>query len=160
MVACEKDKNTISFLPKIDFLGIYQIGSGFGYDSIVRIDVKYGDGDGDIGLDSNYNFYPFGIKDPAYFNLLIYYQHKKGGIWTYPINPLLIPPDTLVLHQRIPVITPSGRSKAIQGEISIALPARPFSYRGDSVRYRIQLIDRALHRSDIILTQSIWLEHP
>jgi hypothetical protein len=40
------------------------------------------------------------------------------------------------------------------------IPARPFQYRGDTVRFRIQFTDRALHKSNIIVTPSILLEHP
>jgi hypothetical protein len=76
------------------------------------------------------------------------------------MNPLLGPNDTLVLHQRLKNLTPTGKNKSIEGDLTVVIPARPYSYRGDSVRFEIQLIDRALHRSNKIITSAILLQHP
>lgn len=158
--SCCKSKDTVSFVPKLVLNGIYKFNSGNGYDSFVEIDLNYEDGDGDIGLTNADTLYPFGMKQPGFYNLLVYYQQKVGSRWIYPMNPLLKIPDTLVLHERIQNITPTGKSKAIHGNLIVTIPARPFSYRGDTVRFTIQLMDRAMHRSQMIITPSILLEHP
>jgi hypothetical protein len=140
--------------------GIYPFNSGFGYDSFVEVEVVFSDADGDIGLEDSDTLFPFGKNDPAHYNLLVYYQDKKNGLWQYPLNPLLGAKDTLVLHQRLKNLTPSGRNKSIHGNLTVVIPARPYQYRGDSVRYEVQLIDRALHRSNKIITPAIFLQHP
>lgn len=160
MVACERGKDTIPSPPQLTYKGIYVFNSGFGYDSFVEVEFDFSDLDGDVGLDDADTLYPFGVGDPAAFNLLVYYQDKKGGQWQYPKNPLLGPSDTLVLHQRLKNMTPTGKNKSISGRFTLVIPARPYTYRGDSVRYEIQLMDRALHRSQKILTPPIFLQHP
>lgn len=160
LTGCKDGKDTIRFRPELALNGIYPFSSGNGYDSFVEVDLHFSDEDGDIGLTEKDSMYPFGLGDPGFYNLFVYYQHKIGGIWVYPKNPLLGPNDTLVLHERLTNITPTGRHKAIHGDIQLIIPARPYQYRGDSVRFEIQLIDRALQRSNVILTPSIFLQHP
>lgn len=160
LISCNPSKDTISSVPKLTFAGIYKFNSGYGYDSFVEIDLGYEDGDGDLGLDDADTMPPFGYKQKEFYNLKVYYQQKIGANWVNPMNPLLGPKDTLVLHERIRNITPTGRSKAVHGNLVLNIPARPFQYRGDTVRYTIQFTDRALHKSNIIVTPSILLEHP
>jgi hypothetical protein len=160
LCACKGGKYTIPSSPQLFHEGIYVFNSGFGYDSFVEVALRFEDADGDIGLNESDTMYPFGMGQPAQYNLLVYYQDKKGQQWQYAKNPLLGVNDTLVLHQRIGNITPSGKNKAIQGNLTLVIPARPYTYRGDSVRFEIQLMDRALHRSKKILTPAIFLQHP
>lgn len=160
MLGCNGGKDTIPSPPTLVFNGIYPYNSGFGYDSFVEVDVSFSDADGDIGLEDSDTLFPFGGGDPAFYNLLVYYQDKKNGQWRYPMNPLLGPNDTLVLHQRLKNLTPTGKNKSIEGDLTVVIPARPYSYRGDSVRFEIQLIDRALHRSNKMITSAILLQHP
>ena len=160
MFSCNPSKDNVSAVPKLTFGGIYKFNSGYGYDSFVEIDLSYEDSDGDVGLDDADTMSPFGYKQSDFYNLKVYYQQKIGGSWICPMNPLMGPKDTLVLHERIRNITPSGLSKSIHGNLVLNVPARPYQYRGDTVRFTIQLMDRALHRSNIIVTPSILLEHP
>ena len=158
--ACNEGKDTIPSAPTLSFQGIYVFNSGFGYDSFVEVALGFEDVNGDLGLSDDDTLFPFGSGDPAEYNLLVYYQDKKGGKWQYPRNPLLGVNDTLVLHERLKNITPTGNNKSIHGDITLVIPARPFTYRGDSVRFEIQLMDRGLHRSKKILTDAIFLQHP
>ena len=158
--SCYPSKDNVSSVPKLTLGGIYKFNSGYGYDSFVEIDLGYEDGDGDVGLDDADTLWPFGYKQREFYNLKVYYQQKIGTQWIYPMNPLMGPTDTLVLHERIRNITPSGMNKAIHGNLVLTLPARPFQYRGDTVRFTIQLTDRALHKSNVVVTPSILLEHP
>lgn len=160
LLACNNNKDTIRSRPELFLNGIYPFNSGFGYDSFVEVDLGFSDADGDIGLNDNDTLFPYGLGDPGFYSLFVYYQHKIGGIWVYPQNPLMGPGDTLVLHERLKNLTPSGKSKAIEAKVKLIIPARPFQYRGDSVRFKIYLLDRALQRSNEILTPSILLQHP
>ena len=160
IISCNPNKDNISGVPKLIFKGIYKFNSGYGYDSFVEIDLGYEDSDGDLGLDDADTMPPFGFKQKEFYNLKVYYQQKIGMNWVNPMNPLLGPLDTLVLHERILNITPTGHSKAVNGNLILNVPARPYQYRGDTVRFTIQFTDRALHKSNIIVTPSILLEHP
>lgn len=75
------------------------------------------------------------------------------------MNPL-IPNDTLNLHERIDNLTPKGEQKGISGLFNFRISARPFSYRADTVKYQFQLVDRALHSSNIVETKIFILKHP
>jgi hypothetical protein len=160
IISCNPNKDNVSAVPKLIFAGIYKFNSGYGYDSFIEIDLGYEDSDGDLGLNDADTLFPFGYKQKEFYNLKVYYQHKIGVKWMNPMNPLLSPSDTLVLHERVRNITPTGRSKAVHGNLILNIPARPFQYRGDTVRFTIQFTDRALHKSNIIVTPSILLEHP
>jgi hypothetical protein len=66
--------------------------------------------------------------------------------------PLLIP-----LNYRIPVITPTGQNKTLEGEIAVALqpfptdPGSPY----DTVRYSVKMVDRALNESNTVLSNAV-----
>ena len=62
-------------------------------------------------------------------------------------------------HSRVPVITPTGKYKAISGKIKINLTANPAAQSPASVYLEIQLIDRALNVSNKIRTEVINLKH-
>ena len=159
MVACTDDKNTTSLVPEIAIRGEYLFNSGYGYDSFVWVDIEFKDGDGDIGLNEGDTFGDFGYGKPNFYNFKCWYWEKKQGKWTKVINPL-IPSDTLNLHERVQNLTPKGSNKGITGMFNFKIAARPFSYRGDTVKYQFQLIDRALHKSNIAETKIFVLKHP
>ena len=107
--------------------------------------ISFTDGDGDIGFNEgdtlppyNYNSVDF---NKYYYNLLLYYYEKNDDVWEEV--ELIVP-----YYYRIPYLTPTGQNKSLKGEIevSISLPAN----RPDSIRFDIELIDRALHSSNIL----------
>lgn len=156
---CTDDKNTTSIVPAIELKGEYLFNSGYDYDSFVWVDIAFTDGDGDIGLNESDTFGDFGYGKPNFFNFKCWYFEKRGGQWRKVLNPL-IPGDTLNLHERVFNLTPKGNEKGISGMFNFKINARPFSYRGDTVKYQFQLVDRALHRSNVIETKIFILKHP
>lgn len=155
---CQKSKNSYSATPwlKISELSITQNDSG--KDSFITIKMKYHDGDGDVGLGDNDTVTPFNYGSRYFYNLLVDYYIMKNGQWIKPLNPLA-PTDTIVFHERLPNITPTGRQKWIEGDLSLRLPANPFSLKPDTVRYELQLVDRSLKKSEILKTQTLTLKH-
>lgn len=122
-----------------------------GKDSAVNIEIDYTDGDGDIGLELGDTNPPFQFKGPYFYNLLITVYEVENGI----SKPLLIPSstDTINFNDRITILTPSGKNKAIYGTIKLNLNAVPyFGLTPDSMFYKIQIIDRKLHKSNVIST--------
>ena len=160
IISCNPNKDNVSAVPKLTFAGIYKFNSGYGYDSFIEIDLGYEDSDGDLGLDDADTLFPFGKQQKEWYNLKVYYQHKIGVKWVNPMNPLLGPSDTLVLHERIRNITLTGRSKAVHGNLILNITARPFQNQGDRVRFTIRFTVRALHNIKFFVTPSVLFGIP
>lgn len=113
------------------------------------ITITFTDGDGDIGLAESDTFPPFDAASTYYFNLFFDPQRKVNGTWT-DVN--------LPYYYRVAPITPTGQDKSLNGEIAWALrlqffPLPPLSH-GDTVRFNIRLVDRALHVSNTVTTEA------
>ena len=159
LLSCSDSKSTTSNVPELSILGEYLYSSGYDYDSFILVDLKYNDGDGDLGLNPSDTFGDFAYKKRNFYNLYCWYLQKKNGQWIEPMNPQSIK-DTLTLHERLPSLTPQGSSKSISGVINFYISARPNQYCGDTVKYRFQLVDRALNRSKMVETKIFILKHP
>lgn len=133
--------------------------TGYGPDSFVYIRLSYTDGDGDLGLNEDDTTGAFGYGQPDFYNLQVLMYEKKNGAWIRPMNPLAPVPDTIQFSERIPRITPTGRYKWISGNLELNIPAAPYSLKPDTVKYRIRLTDRMLHRSDWIETPVVIFKH-
>jgi hypothetical protein len=66
----------------------------------------------------------------------------------------------LPLNYRIPRITPSGQNKALSGELSVALKPWPIipNSAGDTVRFDVRLVDRALNVSNEVGSGPVVVE--
>ena len=108
------------------------------------------DGDGDVGLDESDNAPPFDTASTYYYNLFIEHSEKINGEW-------LVVEFAQPIHYRIPRITPTGQNKALEGEIAVAIDPFPLYITGnaDTVRYSIEMVDRALNRSNRVVTNEI-----
>jgi hypothetical protein len=146
-----KDKIEYSIIPEIN------MSDRQTYTNPTVMIVGFTDGDGDIGLSEKdtlppYEFDPDTINPDVssnkfYYNLLFYYYENIDGSW--------IEVDLLVPYfYRVPVVTPSGQNKALKGEIEVEIMLDP--NRPDSIRFEVELIDRALHVSNRLVTQTIF----
>ncbi|MBK8341523.1 MAG: hypothetical protein IPK99_16790 [Flavobacteriales bacterium] len=115
--------------------------------------ITFTDGDGDIGLGQGDTLPPFDTM-PFVFNLFVEYEELQNGVWV-PFTGFTFP----FLHQRVPLITPTGQNKTLEGEITYrftdwpTIPNTPW----DTVRYTVKLVDRALHESNTVRTDEIIL---
>jgi hypothetical protein len=122
-----------------------------GKDSSVSIVLNYTDGDGDIGLEEIDTFPPYQFGGPYFYNLLVYVYTIENGI----SKPLYFPSttDTINFNDRISNLTPTGKHKAIFGQIKLDIKSQPyFSLTPDSMFYTVQIIDRKLNKSNVITT--------
>jgi len=129
--------------PVIEYKSFEQFGDS------ASLVFKFTDGDGDIGLDEGDNSSPFDTASAFYNNLFLEYFELQEGVWT---------PVDLPIRYRIKRITPTGQNKTLEGEIAIAMQGFPASFAlldSGQVRYSIQLVDRALHLSNVVLTKDI-----
>ncbi|PKP51613.1 MAG: hypothetical protein CVT95_00515 [Bacteroidetes bacterium HGW-Bacteroidetes-12] len=139
---CEKEDPT-PVPPEITFLdGWFSPDQSF-----VTVRFEFYDGDGDLGLKQ---FENLGNQE---FNLFVDYYEKQNGIWVLksPIINFNVSEnkfDTTELHLRIPFIENEAK-KPLEGETEVKLL---FDFNADTFRYELFIVDRALHKSNTIVT--------
>ena len=125
------------------------------------VTFAFTDGDGDIGFrESDKNEVPFNNDSSFYFyNLYLSYYEYQNGQWVLGKAGVVGNPpyskDSINFPFQIDNITPQGKNKAIKGDISVTINPvyfNPISPSNDSIMYKIILIDRALHISNILET--------
>lgn len=158
LYACGKERAGISDIPQLTYESIEVEQSSEGKDSMVHITVRFSDGDGDIGLGDQDSTPPFDINSAYWQNLPVRIMHKVGGDFEELLNPLTNEPFALP-SERIPRITPEGKNKTITGRVTVHIPANPLNTQPKEVKYELQLIDRALNRSNLITSPTINLQH-
>jgi hypothetical protein len=143
--SCRKDEE-FPVEPQIEYLNFIKYGN----DS-ADFYISFTDGDGDIGLDKGDTFPPYNRGSIYYYNIYLRYQYKDsaGNYKDYAL-PLIPPdtvPDTLEWKYRIPVVTPFGQDKSLNGEIHVRLYG-PYQVH-PTYRYRCYIYDRALNKSNV-----------
>lgn len=114
--------------------------------------IGFTDGDGDIGLGPADTLSPFNPGSHWYHNFFVDYYKMHNGQWELQVF-------TLPLYYRIPVITPTGQNKTLEGDIAVeisplVLPQVP----GDTVRFGVHIADRALNESNTVFTETIVVQ--
>lgn len=159
-VACDPNKGTESLAPKLELIGQKQVyDRTWQYDSLLEFRFYYEDEDGDIGLDSKDTLNEFAFGAPYFYNFFCYMYALKNDTWLPVPNPF-DPTQDLQFHERFPNLTPSGSDKRLSGELEIYIPARPNGVELDTVRFEMQLVDRALHKSNLCYSKEFILKHP
>lgn len=110
----------------------------------VNIVISFTDGDGDIGN--------IMTQDSTTTSLFIEYYELRNNIWHHIIADSLDVPYYYV----IPSVTPDSKNKTLEGEINVAIESyyNPFTPY-DTIKYTVQLFDRAKNASNIVETNSI-----
>lgn len=156
VVSCKQDESNFSDIPQISLAESPDQVKLNGKDSVVNITLNYQDGDGDIGLDLADTFPPYNYPSTYFYNLLVNVYRIDDGIISSVLIPTVPPavPDTINYHERILNLTPTGKSKAISGQIKLFIRAAPYpGVTPDSMFYTFQLLDRALNKSEIVKTE-------
>ncbi len=120
---------------------------------------SYTDGDGDLGLDKGDTLPPYDRGSDYYYNLIIkYYEKQNGEFIEVPIlawNTDSSYFDTLTFNSRFPILTPESGNQNIKGIFEDTLfiynPLSDF----DTIKFKAQIIDRALNISNEIETGEI-----
>lgn len=123
-----------------------------GYDSLSFLKISYTDGDGDIGL------YDSDTVAPYKYNFFVkMFQMKNGSL-----QEIIFPDTNVNFNGRIPLLTPSGRNKNIKGGIEMMIEiyfARPILI-SDTIAFDLYLMDRALHKSNIVSSPLLPIRKP
>ena len=156
LTGCKKDDSSAAVnAPGISFKSANLETTDTG-SRVLKITIGYTDLDGDIGLSQSDTSGQFSENSPYYYNLMAYYYEFINGKYTqltpkYPFNI----GDTIRFNGRLPILTPAGYHKSITGDIvySINLDAAPI--KSNTIKFKIWIYDRALHKSNIIDTGDI-----
>jgi len=157
--SCKPDTVGFSNMPEIRLESVELIKASDGKDSIIEIAIYYQDGDGDIGLSDTDTASPFDFGSPFYHNLPVTYLVPNGiGEYEELINPNNNKPYGNQ-HERVPVLTPTSKYKAISGIMRINLTANPALAKPQKIKLELKMIDRSLNISNTVTTLPIELEH-
>lgn len=146
--SCQKD-NEYSIIPSIAFNSIKSIPNRT---DTIDLVIDFTDGDGDIGFSQGDTLPPFNY-DASEYN---YFYYNFHFITFHYVDTAWVEfefEDPYSSGYRIKNITPSGQNKSLKGTIQVGLrlsPAMP-----DSIYYEIELVDRALHISNTVVTPVI-----
>jgi hypothetical protein len=137
--------------PVIEFKSFTQFGDS------ASLVISFTDGDGDIGLSDAFNQPPFDTGSTYYHNLFLEYDTLENGAWRRVAFQL-------PLYYRIPVITPTGQNKTLEGEIAVALKPWPLitysaGWPADTVRFTVILVDRALNVSNAVESPQVRIAY-
>lgn len=151
---CQPEQN-YGDQPSIEFEEYEKLGD----DSAVKLVISYVDGDGDLGLKESHDDPPFD-SGRYYHNMFIDYYEKINGEFKQ-VTPDPFSTDTINYNYRFPYITPSGKNKAIKGEISVGFQVIPTAednpdrnYDGE-IKFEVTIVDRALNESNTVESPAI-----
>ncbi len=120
----------------------------FGENDSAKLIFDFTDGDGDVGLAASDTLPPFHFDSEYHYNLFIeYYEKNDINGWEHGKDFL---GEEIVFKYRIKPILSGSKPKAIKGKIEVSLNIffNPFSSDSDTIKYRFQLFDRALNKSN------------
>ena len=123
------------------------------------LSITYTDGDGDLGLRASDTLPPFNRGSEYYYNFIVkYYEKQNGKFVEVPLlswNPDEQKYDTVTFNSRFPWLTPRKGNKAIKGIINDTIYVNNPLSDFDTVKFKVSIFDRALHRSNEIETPEI-----
>ncbi len=160
-VACFKPP-TYPDVPSIAFESIKNVPNN-GSDSIY-ISITWQDGDGDLGLSTTDDQPPFqakeanGAANPFYNNFFINISKRVNGRYV----PVRFTEPTFTLNGRYPRLN-EARKSAIEGTLQYTFlylyvfpdATIPRISRNDTIKFDVQIVDRALNKSNIVETSEI-----
>jgi hypothetical protein len=111
----------------------------------LEINMYFRDGDGDIGLEPGDTLAPFCTTCDYFNNLFITVYSKVNGDYVFPFDE----------PSRIRNLTPVGQNKTLEGTIQYRINLNNVS--SDTVRVEVQLVDRALNKSNIETLEDIYV---
>lgn len=155
--ACNREPQ-YSIIPEITkFLGSDYIANGTDI-PYFKISFRFQDGDGDVGLNTHDNYYPFDSTSTYYYNFFVNYYEKQHGVYTRidSVTPPLGERIAYNSNARIPRMS-ENVPEPIEVDLTIDLSFNPFSLF-DTIYYEFYIVDRALHQSNTFRTPDLILK--
>jgi len=148
--ACTKHE-VYSVVPTIEYKSFEKIPSNTGADNKAYMTITFTDGDGDIGLNPEDTFPPYNPGGKYYYNFFIDYYELQGDSFVKIDLPI-------TNNSRIPYVEPNLAELGIKGEIEIELYFNNVLSNADSIKYELFIVDRALHKSNVVMTPAIYVK--
>ncbi len=148
--ACTKHE-VYSVIPAIEYKSFEKIPSNTGADNKAYMTITFTDGDGDIGLNPEDTFPPYNPGGKYYYNFFIDYYELQGDSFVKIDLPI-------TNNSRIPYVEPNLAELGIKGEIEIELYFNNIMSKADSIKYEMYILDRALHKSNVVMTPAIYVK--
>jgi hypothetical protein len=148
--ACTKHE-VYSVIPAIEYKSFEKIPSNTGADNKAYMTITFTDGDGDIGLNTEDTFPPYNPGGTYYYNFFIDYYELQGDSFVKIDLPI-------TNNSRIPYVEPNLAELGIKGEIQIELYFNNIMSNADSIKYELFIVDRALHKSNVVMTPAIYVK--
>ena len=159
LAACQ-DKIEYPIEPAITFQGLsYVMNADSTLTGDVVLSIGYTDGDGDLGLNDADTLYPFGPNDPHYYNMIIDYLKWNGSAFVE--TPLLNwnsqtqTFDTVSFNARFKRLVFTDEVISISGTFEYKMRVYNPLSPNDTIKFKVHIIDRALHESNTIETDMI-----
>ncbi|RLD46845.1 MAG: hypothetical protein DRI86_02115 [Bacteroidetes bacterium] len=150
VVSCKKHE-VYPIEPVIEYKDFIKIDNGTSIDNKGFLIINFTDGDGDIGLETEDTLPPYNINGDYYYNCLIDYFELENDSFVKIDLPF-------TFNVRVPYIEEDLANRGIKGEVQVEVYFNNINSSNDSIRFEVQLIDRALHKSNIITTPSIYVK--
>lgn len=112
-----------------------------------KVTLRFIDGDGDLGLKDSDSTPPYHREGEYYNNMIVRLFVKKEGKHTE------IKDTKLSYSGRIPFVEKRHQQPSLSGTISYNI--RLYALLGDTVMFKFQIIDRALHKSNWVDTDEL-----
>jgi len=148
--SCTKHE-VYSVIPTIEYKSFEKIPSNTGGDNKAYMTISFTDGDGDIGLNPEDTFPPYNPGATYYYNFFIEYYELQGDTFVKIDLPI-------TNNSRIPYVEPNLAELGIKGEIEIELYFNNIMSNSDSIKYEMYIVDRSLHKSNVVLTPAIYVK--
>ncbi|MCK5857369.1 MAG: hypothetical protein KAG64_07760 [Bacteroidales bacterium] len=148
--SCKKPEK-YSIIPEIEYKSFEKIPNNSGSDNKAYLTITFTDGDSDIGLKSEDTIPPYNIGGKYYYNYFIDYYELQGDTFVKIDLPISN-------NSRIPYVEPNLAELGIKGEVQIELYINNIMSTADSIRYELYILDRALHKSNVIVTPSFYIK--
>ena len=163
-ISCRKPKKYPDE-PIITFKGFKTIRDNQGLDKSGVLSISFTDGDGDIGLRAGDTIAPYDTCSIYQFNYFIRILEKRNGVFRQYVfvknftpcqltdlysvcNPAFSLKLDSTYNATIKDITPEGKNKALSGDLDLDMPFLIPCVTNDTIKFRIMIVDRALHESN------------
>ncbi len=138
--------------PYLEFVSLTKIDDGTSIDKKATLILYFTDGDGDIGLDESFDYYPFDSGSAYYYNFFVNYYTKRNG--EFLIDTVVSP----YMSVRLPRFLSSNNPEPLEGEIERILDINnpnPASPDIDTVKFECWIVDRELNESKHVFTDEL-----
>jgi hypothetical protein len=127
--------------------------------SVVNMKLYFTDGDGDVGRKNEGSIYDCETQYEQFIadhDVFIRYYEKVSGTFIRVLSR----DSCLPFHSYLPYLTPEGQNKTLEGEIELRFNSSglPSNAGVDSVRFELELEDRAGNRSNVVFSPSISIQ--